>query len=134
MAGRFGRPRLRVLLDTNAFIWWLDDPAQLAQPAREAIEDGSVAVAVSAVTAFEIRTKAALGKLTFDGDIAHHIEQEGFEKLPLTVEHAVTAGSLPLIHRDPFDRLLIGQALSERLTIATRDTTFLSYGIPLLAA
>ena len=125
---------MRLLLDTNAFIWWLDDPAQLAQPAREAIEDGSVAVAISAVTAFEIHTKAALGKLAFDGDIAIHLEREGFDELPVTIAHAVAAGSLPLIHRDPFDRLLIGQAQQERLTVVTRDATFQRYGVPVLAA
>jgi len=125
---------VRLLLDTNAFIWWLDDPTQIAAPAREAIEDGSVDVAVSAVTAFEIRTKAALGKLTFDGDIAFHLDREGFEELPVTIAHAVAAGSLPLIHKDPFDRLLIGQAQQEHLTVATRDTTFRRYGISVLAA
>jgi len=125
---------MKLLLDTNAFIWWLDDPTQIAQPAREAIEDGSVEVAVSSVTAFEIRTKAALGKLTFDGDIAIHLELEGFDELPVTIAHAVAAGSLPPIHKDPFDRLLIGQAQHERLTIATRDTTFQRYGVPVLAA
>ena len=98
------------------------------------IEDGSVSVAVSAVTAFEIRTKAALGKLTFDGDIAIHLEREGFDELPVSIAHAVAAGSLPLIHRDPFDRLLIGQAHCERLTVATRDAVFQHYGIPVLAA
>ena len=125
---------MKLLLDTNAFIWWLDDPTQIAQPAREAIEDGSVEVAVSSVTAFEIRTKAALGKLTFDGDIAIHLELEGFDELPVTIAHAVAAGSLPLIHKDPFDRLLIGQAQHERLTIATRDATFRRYGVSVLAA
>ena len=125
---------MRLLLDTNAFIWWLDDPTQIAAPAREAIEDGSIEVSVSAVTAFEIRTKAALGKLTFDGDIAFHVDREGFEELPVSIAHAVAAGSLPLIHKDPFDRLLIGQAQHEQLTIATRDATFLRYGIPVLAA
>jgi PIN domain nuclease of toxin-antitoxin system len=125
---------MKLLLDTNAFIWWLDDPTQIAQPAREAIEDGSVEVAVSSVTAFEIRTKAALGKLTFDGDIAIHLELEGFDELPVTIAHAVAAGSLPPIHKDPFDRLLIGQAQHEHLTIATRDATFQRYGVPVLAA
>ena len=125
---------MRLLLDTNALIWWLDDPALLAQPAREAIEDGSIAVAVSAATAFEIRTKAAIGKLTFDGDIAVHMKREGFDELPVTVAHAVAAGSLPLIHKDPFDRLLIGQARCERMTVATRDATFQRYGVPVLAA
>ena len=75
---------MRLLLDTNAFIWWLDDPTQIAAPAREAIQDGSTEVSVSAVTAFEIRTKAALGKLTFDGDIAFHLDREGFEELTLS--------------------------------------------------
>ena len=89
---------------------------------------------MSAVTAFEIWTKAALGQLRFDGDIAAHLEHEGFDELPVSIAHAVAAGSLPLIHRDPFDRLLIGQAHCERLTIATRDAAFQRYGIPVLAA
>ena len=125
---------MKLLLDTNAFIWWLDDPMQIAAPAREAIADGSVQVSVSAVTAFEIKTKASLGKLTFDGDIALHADREGFDELPVSIAHAVVAGSLPLIHRDPFDRLLIGQARHEQLTVVTRDATFQRYGIPVLAA
>ena len=125
---------MKLLLDTNALLWWLVDPAFVAQPAREAIADGSVAVAVSAATAFEISTKAAIGKLTFDGDLAAHMEREGFDELPLTIVHAVAAGSLPLIHRDPFDRLLIGQARCEGMTVATRDATFERYGVPVLAA
>ena len=122
---------MRLLLDTNAFIWWLDDPAQLAQPAREAIEDGSVAVAISAVTAFEIHTKAALGKLTFDGDIAIHLERDGFDELPVTIAHAVAAGSLPLIHRDPFDRLLVAQATVEGITLLTSDARVGEYPGPI---
>ncbi len=125
---------MRLLLDTNAFIWWLDDPTQIAAPARDAIEDGSVEVSVSAVTAFEIKTKAALGKLEFDGDIAFHLDREGFDELPVSIAHAVAAGTLPLIHKDPFDRLLIGQARHEQLTVVTRDKTFRRYGISVLAA
>jgi PIN domain nuclease of toxin-antitoxin system len=125
---------VRLLLDTNAFIWWLDDPTQIADLAREAIEDGSIQVSVSAVTAFEIATKARLGKLSFDGDIARHVDREGFDELPVSIAHAVVAGSLPLIHNDPFDRLLIGQARHEQLTVVTRDATFQRYGVSVLAA
>lgn len=125
---------MRLLLDTNVLLWWLDDPRQVAEPARSAIEDGAVEVSVSAATAFEICTKVAIGKLEFDGEVSEEIDREGFAELPVTVAHAVTAGALPLIHRDPFDRLLLGQALSERMTVATRDVTFARYGVPVLVA
>lgn len=89
---------------------------------------------VSAASAFEISTKVAVGKLRFDGDLQALMTRERFLALPVTIAHAVDAGSLPLIHRDPFDRLLIGQARVEQLTVATRDATFLRYGVPVVAA
>ena len=125
---------MRLLLDTSVFLWWLEDPRQIADQARGPIEDGNVDVAVSAASAFEIRTKVAVGKLGFDGDISAEIEREGFVELEITVAHAVAAGALPLVHRDPFDRLLIGQAQVERLTLVTRDETFAQYGVPVLRA
>lgn len=125
---------MRLLLDTNALLWWLDDPSLVAPPARSAIADSSIPVAVSAVTAFEIHTKASLGKLAFDGDLESEMAEEGFDPLPMTFPHAVAAGSLPLIHRDPFDRLLVGQAQVERMTLVTRDRMLPRYGVPVLRA
>ena len=125
---------MRLLLDTSVLLWWLEDPRQIAEPARAAIEDDTVEVAVSAASAFEICTKVSVGKLVFDGDVLEEVGREGFVELPVSLRHAVVAGALPLLHRDPFDRLLIGQAQVELMTVATRDATFARYDVSVLRA
>jgi PIN domain nuclease of toxin-antitoxin system len=123
---------VRLLLDTQAFLWWLAADRRLSGKARRAIEDESNAVFVSAASAWEITTKVRLGKLSAPGmahDVATSLLDQGFAGLDVTVLHAQRAGELPGVHRDPFDRLLIAQALAEGLTLVSNDGMFDAYGV-----
>lgn len=124
----------RLLLDTHVLLWSLSDPQRLADSAREALEDGANEVFVSAVSAWEIAIKRASGKLRAPDDLRTGIERQGFEHLPMTFFHAERAGSLPLHHRDPFDRMLVAQAQIERLLLVTGDARILRYDVPTIAA
>jgi PIN domain nuclease of toxin-antitoxin system len=122
---------MRLLLDTNALLWWLVDEG-LTDQAREAIADPGNLVAVSAVSAWEISIKKALGKLSTPDNLEHQIQAAGFTPLPVTIAHGIAAGQLPRHHDDPFDRMLIAQAAAEGLTIVTRDKRFSDYNVVLL--
>jgi PIN domain nuclease of toxin-antitoxin system len=124
---------VRLLLDTHALLWWLADEGLNAE-AREAITDPANLVAVSAASAWEISIKKALGKLAAPDDLEQQVQTGGFVSLPISIAHAIAAGRLPRHHDDPFDRMLIAQALAEGLTIVTRDKRFDDYGVALLAA
>ena len=124
---------MRLLLDTNALLWWLADEGLTAH-ARDVIADPENLVVVSAVSAWEVSIKKALGKLAAPDDLAHQIQAGGFAPLPVTIAHGVAAGQLVRHHDDPFDRMLIAQALAEGLTIVTRDKRFNDYGVALLPA
>ncbi|HWP63211.1 MAG TPA: type II toxin-antitoxin system VapC family toxin, partial [Candidatus Binatia bacterium] len=89
---------------------------------------------VSAASAWEIAMKRSLGRLDAPDDLGDAIRVVGFDELPIAIAHALAVGRLPMHHRDPFDRLLIGQALVEGLTIVTRDPNFAPYGVPILGA
>ena len=115
-------------------MWWIEQPEELRRPVYTAIEDGANVVYVSSVSVYESAFKAAIGKIELSADLAAEAERVGFEPLPLTWEHAQTAGALPLHHRDPFDRMLVAQALVERLTLVTRDERLARYGVAILAA
>ncbi len=99
---------------------------------RDRIADATVPVTVSAATAWEISMKCATGKLRFEGPLGPLVEADGFSSLPITFEHAERAGSLPLHHRDPFDRMLVAQAQLEGLTVVTRDRAFDRYDVSVL--
>lgn len=120
---------MRLLLDTHAFIWW--DNARLPKRVTTQIQRADE-VYVSAVTAWEIAIKSALGKLSARGTVADAIDDYGFARLPVTVEHADAIATLPAHHRDPFDRLLVVQTRIEELTLVTRDPAFGPYGVRLL--
>ena len=124
---------MRLLLDTHAFFWWLSGSNRLSLPARQAIGDEDNEVMVSAASAWEIATKHRIGKLpdaeALALDIPGAIAGQNFEELPITVEHAVRAGALPGPHRDPFDRMLIAQALSGNLVLVSIESLFDSYGV-----
>ena len=124
---------MRLLLDTHALLWWLADEGLNAE-AREAIADPANLVAVSAASAWEISIKKALGKLAAPDDLEQQVEEGGFVALPISLAHAVAAGRLPRHHDDPFDRMLIAQAIAEGLTIVTRGKRFDAYGAALLTA
>jgi len=123
----------RLLLDTHAFLWWLDDNPKLGKAAREAIADETSLVHVSAATIWEIAIKAQLGKIDPGTDrIDQEIPANNFVELPISAQHALRAGNLPPHHHDPFDRMLIAQSQVEDLIVVTHDEVFQSYGIKIL--
>lgn len=125
---------MRLLLDTHALLWWLADDPALSHDATAAIADPHSSVFVSAATAWEIAIKQALGKLEAPSDLERQLELNRFESLAITVSHASAAGTLPRHHDDPFDRMLVAQALAEGLTVVTRDPRIGRYGVPTLPA
>lgn len=125
---------MRLLLDTHAFLWWLANAPQLGSKAKEAIAEESNEVFVSAASIWEISIKRALGKLKAPGHLNETVDERGFQKLPITLAHAELAGQLPTHHRDPFDRMLVAQALIEGLTVLTRDSRIALYKAPILSA
>ncbi len=123
---------MRLLLDTHALLWCLSSPEKLTSTTREMIVDPLNEVFVSAATIWEIGIKQALGKLRIPDDLAKQLKSKDFGELPITFKHARRAGDLPMIHRDPFDRMLVAQAQEESLAIVTHDNRFESYGVQLL--
>lgn len=119
--------RTKVLLDTHALIWVIDDV--VASNARVGLENAA-AVYVSAATVWEIEIKRALGRLAAPDDLLTTVDRSGFKRLPITFEHASEAGRLPLLHHDPFDRILIAQARLEGMTLATSDEALKRYEVP----
>src|SRR5262245_53356149 len=121
-----------LLLDTHAIIWWSADAPQLSAAADEAIRSEPV-VYVSAASVFEIATKHRLGKLPqvekIVADLKGFIADEGFRELPISVQHAQIAGTLPGPSRDPFDRLLIAQAIVENLQLVSIENPFDAYPV-----
>ena len=125
---------MRVLLDTHAFLWWLDDDRKLSPAARDAIRDPHGIVHVSAASIWEIAIKVKLGRLDVqDSNLAAEIEANGFAELAISARHAQSAGALPRHHDDPFDRMLIAQAQMEDLVLVTHDRRLRRYGVQLLA-
>ena len=125
---------MRLLLDTHALLWWLEGGHALTAGARTAIGSPDSEVYVSAVSAWELSIKRAKGRLDSPSDVLDAIDANGFLELPITVSHAQSLGGLPPHHADPFDRILIAQAVLEGLTIVTRDPTFAACDVPLLPA
>lgn len=123
---------MSLLLDTHAVIWWATDPGKLPLSTYQRI-DAEPQVLVSAVSAYEMTFKLALGKLPVVArlliDLPGYLAAQSFEPLPVTLAHAETAGRLPLHHRDPFDRLLIAQALVDDLTLVSNEALFDRYGV-----
>lgn len=119
---------MRLLLDTHALLWWLDGDRRLSLRARRAIANQSNAILVSAASAWEIATKARLGKLPGAADVAADVAAcvagQGFLPLDITMLHAQKAGRLPGEHRDPFDRMLIAQSHMEDIAILSDDEAF----------
>jgi len=119
---------VRLLLDTHLLLWWLGDSSSLPRSAREAIREPENTIFVSAVTLWEIWLKKSLGKLRLPGNFEAKLASEAFESLPMVGAHAREVASLPWHHRDPFDRMLVAQARSERLILLTADDHLEAYG------
>ncbi len=124
---------MRLLLDTHVVLWWLTDDPALVDEVKDLIDD-EPEVYVSAATVWEIAIKQSLGKLPGPVDLAEQVRNAELRELPIRHAHAVTAGRLPPIHRDPFDRMLVAQALCEGLTLVTRDGHIQKYEVPILIA
>jgi PIN domain nuclease of toxin-antitoxin system len=125
---------VRLLLDTHALLWWVFADPSLSRRARAAIADDiGNQIFVSAASAWEIATKYRIGKLRDAGavaeDISGTIAEEGFDELSVSVRHAQRAGNLAGHHQDPFDRMLIAQAISEDLTLVSNERAFDAYGV-----
>lgn len=120
------------ILDTHALLWWLFDDARLSVTARDAIAAPEHRIWVSAASAWEIATKARLGKLPEAGDVSqrlpHYLRHARFLELPVNIEHSLRAGALPGPHRDPFDRMLIAQSFVTGYPVVTTDPVFSDYG------
>jgi PIN domain nuclease of toxin-antitoxin system len=125
---------VRLLLDTHAFLWWVFADPKLSRRARTAIEDDvENQVFVSAASAWEIATKYRIGKLpdaaVVAGNVAATIAEEGFNELSVSVRHAERAGSLVGHHQDPFDRMLMAQAMLDDLSLVSNERAFDVYGV-----
>jgi PIN domain nuclease of toxin-antitoxin system len=124
---------MRMLLDTHVLLWWLFDENLISPAARAAIADETNDAFVSAVSAWEISIKYKSGKLPKVAPLMAHLEnaiiEEGFIGVPVTLRHGELAGSLPPVHKDPFDRMLIAQAQAERLTLISSERLFDRYGV-----
>lgn len=122
---------MKLLLDTHVFLWWNEDDQRLKQEVKDTIMRADRNV-VSAASAWEVAIKTALGKMRLQVPFEDAVEINAFQKLPVEFRHAAAIAALPPHHGDPFDRLLIAQALTEGLTLVTHDRVFARYGIPII--
>lgn len=122
---------MTLLVDTQAVIWWLSADARLTAAAKAAIARAGTDAAVSAASIWEASIKRAAGRLQ-GPDLLGAVTAAGLQFLPIDEHHAKLAGELPLIHRDPFDRMLVAQAQIEQLVIVTGDAAIPRYGVPVV--
>jgi PIN domain nuclease of toxin-antitoxin system len=124
---------VRYLLDTSVLLFWaMDREDRLSGAQQEAISDGGNEVFVSAISAAEVRVKVSIGKLDAPDGIFESLSDRGLVELPLTIADSEVLASLPLLHRDPFDRLLIAQAVVHGLTLMTTDERLREYPVATL--
>ena len=124
---------MRLLLDTHALLWWLSDDLRLSRPARSAIADPANQLIASAAVGYEIAYKQNLGRLpALPEMLPERLRREGIGTLPITLAHAIAAAALPGPHRDPWDRIMMAQALAEDCRVVTVDRIFSDYGVPIL--
>ena len=123
-----------LLLDAHVLLWWFKDERLIDARAEEAVGDPDRRVFVSAASFWEIAIKVKLGKLEAPADLLAQARGAGFETLDVRPEDGVAAGALPLHHGDPFDRMIVHQAIGRGLTLVTRDGKLRSYGVPVLRA
>ncbi|MEH2046663.1 type II toxin-antitoxin system VapC family toxin [Nostoc sp.] len=121
------------LLDTHILLWFLENDFKLSDQVREVITNPENVIFVSAISAWEISIKQSLGKLIVPGNLQEALCFSRFEGLSMTLAHGIKVADLPLHHKDPFDRMLIAQALVEGLTIITVDQKFKFYDVPLFS-
>ena len=122
---------MRLLLDTHVLLWWREASDRIGGDVRRSIAAADD-VLVSSASAWEVSIKVALGKLRIPGPLEDAVIDSGFDALPITFAHAAAVTGLAAHHADPFDRMLIAQAVVERLTIVTHDRRFAPYGVPVI--
>lgn len=122
------------LLDTHVVLWWLENPRKLSPQAVSTIENQKHIIYLSSVATWEIAVKKMLGKLEVPDSIFTLLETSQFEELPVSIEHTKALLKLPFYHHDPFDRLLIAQAMTEKCPILTRDQIFPRYDVVVMNA
>jgi PIN domain nuclease of toxin-antitoxin system len=123
---------VRAIADTHALVWWLTRDPRLSSTAQKFISSSSNDVLVSAATAWELSIKNRSGKLNVQellDNFEDAMDQQGFSLLPISIDHALRAGSLPLHHSDPFDRMLVAQAQAQHVALITADKAFDAYGV-----
>jgi PIN domain nuclease of toxin-antitoxin system len=124
---------MKLLLDTHAFLWWVAGDPQLSERVKDLIADGSNQVFFSVASAWEIVVKASLGRLKLEDDLKtfldDQLEANAFEVLQIHLRHALAIASLPDLHRDPFDRMLVAQAASDGLAILSADPQVHGYPV-----
>jgi len=124
---------MRVLLDTHAFLWWVDDAQALSTKARATISDPTNQCFVSLASCWEMAAKVSLGKLRLSGAferfVPDHLASNAFAQLAIDFRHVARVATLPFYHRDPFDRLLAAQAIEEHCSIVSADAVFRKYGV-----
>jgi PIN domain nuclease of toxin-antitoxin system len=128
---------MRVLLDTHVFIWWNSDNSKLSPKVQQLIEDENNEIVLSVVSAWEIQIKAQLGKLpvlpaSLNTIISRQQNDNGLVILPVRLPHVFALDGLPFHHKDPFDRMLIAQALSENLPFVTHDAVMSQYAVTVI--
>jgi PIN domain nuclease of toxin-antitoxin system len=127
---------VRFLLDTHTFLWWITDDPHLSERARQVISDPENDIFLSAASGWEMAIKTQLGKLQlpdrFEQFIAEQLFRNNITSLPVMMSHALHVQSLPLHHRDPFDRLLIAQGQLEKMPIITTDSVFADYDVEIV--
>ena len=127
---------MKALLDTHAFLWWITDDPRLSSRVRELTGDSINTLFLSAASGWEIAIKAQLGKLQLPDNLERYIADQlslnGFESLPIQLRHALHVYSLPDLHRDPFDRILVAQSQLEQLPILTVDPQIARYGVDVI--
>ena len=125
---------MRLLLDSCAVVWWLNGPEMLSDPARTAIASPANQVFVSAASIWELGLKIAKGKLRMPAGILGALNADGILALNITCEHAEASLTLPPIHGDPFDRLIVAQAMAEEMIIVSRDDMISQYPVRVIKA
>ena len=123
---------MRLLLDSNAFLWWSEGDRTLSPVARSAIADPANESLISIAGLWELVIKTSLGKLALPDDVEAMVASQGFSVLPITFVHLRRFAALPRHHKDPFDRIIIAQALAEGLPIASADRRFPGYGVQIV--
>jgi PIN domain nuclease of toxin-antitoxin system len=123
---------VKLLLDTHAALWWLADDERIGEEVNRHLTDDTNQVLISAVVVWEVAIKRSLGKLDAPEDLGPTLLGAGAQPLPVTLEHAAAVEQLPWRNRDPFDRMLVAQALTEGAAIVSRDEPLSEYGVTIV--